>query len=507
MTAILTYILKWALGLAVLYLPFALLLRKETFATLNRRLLLCIIIASALLPCIVVTYPVEIELPHEATEVAINETIIVKEIDERTVPEAEKLSVLAPQTEVMQESWTIKELITGHNIATLYLAGVVIALLLWIVNITRTLRCIRRGTIWTDRQDGMTIYCHAGNTAPFSLFRSVVISQSDYDECGKEILLHEEGHIRRGHSYDMLLISIVKAFQWFNPFIYLLANDMKEIHEFEADRYVLQKNGDARAYQLLILKKAAGDKILPLANNFSQSSVRKRIAMMARKESKSGKRYKWLYLLPVSALYIGAFAQPEYIYSIKDLQTETTNNSTIATTENSEEANLEEHFVDNKNMPIAEKVAIPYSKITKPKAPKKVAAIEQPEIKETILKNESFCEYIDLETSPACETLRETGLKKCDIRVRFTTGSDGRAKSLDFGSCNITAQGHTTPAEIEKIKTTATTAATQHITAKEWQTGGKTTYEAHIIYHYGPSMEIAGNNSSLPLMAGATAIR
>ena len=63
MTAILTYILKWSLGLAVLYLPFALLLRKETFATLNRRLLLCIIIASALLPCITVSYPVEIELP------------------------------------------------------------------------------------------------------------------------------------------------------------------------------------------------------------------------------------------------------------------------------------------------------------------------------------------------------------------------------------------------------------------------------------------------------------
>ena len=52
MVSALTYILKWALALAVLYLPFALLLRNETFATLNRRLLLCIIIVSALLPSI-----------------------------------------------------------------------------------------------------------------------------------------------------------------------------------------------------------------------------------------------------------------------------------------------------------------------------------------------------------------------------------------------------------------------------------------------------------------------
>ena len=92
----------------------------------------------------------------------------------------------------------------------------------------------------------------------------------------------------------MLLISIVKALQWFNPFIYLLANDIKEIHEYEADRYVLQRNGNTQAYQMLILKKAVGNIPFPLANSFSQSHVRKRIKMMSRKQSSSGKRCKWL---------------------------------------------------------------------------------------------------------------------------------------------------------------------------------------------------------------------
>ena len=503
MTPLLTYILKWALSLAVLYLPFALLLRKETFATLNRRLLLCIIVGSAILPSVIVTYPVEIELPHEATEVAINETVSI----DASMPENLETSTRTPQTEIKQESWSIKELVTARNIATLYLAGVAIALLLWTVNIVRTLRCISHGTIWTDRQNGMTIHCHANDTAPFSFFGKVVISQCDYNECGKEILLHEEGHIKHGHSYDMLLISIVKALQWFNPFVYLLANDMKEIHEYEADRYVLQKNGDARAYQLLILKKAAGEKIFSLANNFSQSSVRKRIAMMARKESNNSKRCKWLYLLPVSALYIGAFAQPRYIYNIKSLPAESINSSTIICVENSEETIIEEDIIDNRTMPVAEIVTIPYGRLSKPKAPKKIAAIEVPEIKEAVLPDERFCEYIDLETSSVCEALKATGLKKCDMKVRFTTGSDGRAKSIYFGSCNVTTPGHSTPAEIENIKTTATMVATRHITAKEWQTGGRTTYEAHMIFHHGPSMEITNNSSQLPLMAGATAIR
>ncbi|MBQ5895690.1 MAG: M56 family metallopeptidase, partial [Bacteroidaceae bacterium] len=485
MTTLLTYILKWALSLAVLYLPFALLLRKETFATLNRRLLLCIIVLSAILPSVIVTYPVNIELPSEKSEVVADETV---GIDSYT-PGAGETLTHAPQGESVQESQGIKEWITARNVATLYLAGVAIALLLWMASITRTLRCIRCGTIWIDRQNGMTIHCHANGTAPFSFFGKVVISQGDYDECSKEILLHEEGHIRHGHSYDMLFISIIKAFQWFNPFIYLLANDMKEIHEFEADRYVLQKNGDARAYQLLILKKAAGEKAFPLANNFGQSSVRKRIKMMARKESNNSKRCKWLYLLPVSALYIGAFAQPRYIYNRKSLPAESINSSTIICVENSEGIIIEEDIIDNRTMPVAEIVTIPYGRLAKPKAPKKIAAIEVPEIKEAVLPDERFCEYIDLETSSVCEALKATGLKKCDMKVRFTTGSDGRAKSIHFGSCNVTTPGRSTPAEIENIKTTATMVATRHITAKEWQTGGRTTYEAHMIFHHGPSME------------------
>ena len=51
------------------------------------------------------------------------------------------------------------------------------------------------------------------------------------------------------HSYDMLFISIVKSLQWFNPFIYLLGSDIKEIHEYEADKYVLQHNGNTQAYR------------------------------------------------------------------------------------------------------------------------------------------------------------------------------------------------------------------------------------------------------------------
>ena len=485
MVSALTYILKWALALAVLYLPFALLLRKETFATLNRRLLLCIIIVSALLPGIIVSYPVEIELPPAQHMTAVTD-------DTEAAYTAPSAGTIA----------SIKELVTPHNIFILYCAGAAISALLCAISLIKAMRGIKRGAIWIDRQKRMTIYCHAGNTAPFSLFSNVVISQSDYDECGKEILLHEEGHIRHGHSYDMLLISIVKSLQWFNPFIYLLANDIKEIHEYEADRYVLQCNGNTQAYQMLILKKAVGNIPFPLANSFSQSHVRKRIKMMSRKQSSSGKRCKWLYLLPVTVAYIGAFAQPEYIYITVPKAAEQ------GTTQQQQPIESEDTAVQPTIcLPVAGKATIAYEKTPPRRLPKKIARIELPAFEEELLITDSYCEYIDLENSPAAEALRASGIRKCDIKVNFTTGKDGKPGNMSIASCNVTTPGSTTPADIEQIKTTATAAAIGHIAGKQWYAERKTRYNAHIIYHYGPSMEITGNNSNLPLMAGATAIR
>ena len=481
MTSVLTYILKWALSLALLYLPFALLLRKETFATLNRRLLLCTIIASALLPSIIVRYPVEIELPAETTTTIFAGT--------HTTPPAVSAT-------------GIKEILAPRNIFIIYATGVIVNALLFAISLIRAMRGIKRGTVWIDRQKRMTIYCHAGNTAPFSLFRNVVISQSDYDEYSKEILLHEEGHIRHGHSYDMLLICIVKALQWFNPFIYLLANDIKEIHEYEADRYVLQHNGNTQAYQMLILKKAVGNSLIPFANSFSQSHVRKRIKMMVRNESSSIQRLKWLYMPFVSTLCIGAFAQPEYIYIRKS--DETLEETTLTQQETNKEYNLIPTIICR---PAVGKATIAHNKTSAKQLPKEISMIEPPVIEEEQLFTDNYCEYIDLENSTVAGTLKAKGIRKCDIKVRFTTRWDGTTNDVSITSCNISTPGNATPDEIEQIKETAATATIEYIANKQWHKERKTRYNARIIYHYGPSMEIASNNTRHPLLAGTTAIR
>ena len=222
MSTFFIYILKWALCLALLYIPFALLLRKETFATFNRWLLIGLIAVSGILPVVTITFPVEVEIVKAIT--TAEDTITGGELPAYVNATG---TVAAPA----EEGFDWKALLTMEALSVVYLIGLAIALILRTVEIARIIIGIKRGTTFCGKHNGMTLHCHTGETAPFSWFGHVVMSQSDYEECGSEIMLHEEGHCRNGHSWDMLMLGIVKSLQWFNPFAYMLANDMKDIHD------------------------------------------------------------------------------------------------------------------------------------------------------------------------------------------------------------------------------------------------------------------------------------
>lgn len=497
MTTLLIHILKWALCLAVLYIPFTLLLRKETFASLNRRMLLGIVAVSAMLPLFTVRFTIEKEIEvADATEPVA--TIVAE-----TNAAQQAAAAATSETEERSDKW---QPFTWENAAILYLIGLCTALIWEAIGIARTRQAIRRGTIWRERRNGMTIHCHANDTTPFSWFSHIVISQNDYNECGNEILLHEEGHIRHRHSWDMLFIGLAKTLQWFNPFIYMLSDDIKEIHEYEADKYVLEHHSDAGAYQLLLLKKAAQGRIFPLANNFGRSSVRRRITMMARKRSSRSSYAKWLYLLPMSAACTAIFAQPEYVYIANSAATAqrtmsiTAPSPAVAGEENKEDTTPPRHI------PAGQYTSIPYSNRATI-LPARVAQIEFPDTDEGELRYDTFYEYIDIDNSHSAEALKATGIHKCDIRVRFTAGIDGRPSNIVTGNCNITAPAGTAPSDISIIKATAASAAIRHIATRQWHTGCRTEYDAYIIYHHGPASSIQGNLAQRTMMVGSTAIR
>ncbi len=145
-------------------------------------------------------------------------------------------------------------------------------------------------------------------------------------EDGKDILIHELSHVRKGHSLDLILTDLFILFQWFNPAAWLLKQSIQQVHEFQADDAVLKAGINAKQYQLLLIKKAVGTRRYSMVNSFNHSKLKKRITMMWKKKSSKWALAKCLYALPLAFIAVTAFATPEIstrlseISSVKDIK-------------------------------------------------------------------------------------------------------------------------------------------------------------------------------------------
>ena len=300
--SIFLYSIRSAFVLTLLYVPYMLILRKESFFRLNRAVLLLILLFSVVLPMLDVHF---LSLDSQPVVQAAKGQMVQVGIPLEGYHLLPELSVQARHvpTEV---SW--------FHIVSVLFSFVAMAMLLWrIMQILRMNYVVTRGNLWHEVEGGVHIHCHAGEVSPFSWMNHVVISDRDFCENGREILLHETGHIRALHSWDLLLLSAVQVLQWWNPLAYVFASSLRDVHEYEADDYVLQHGVSARNYQLLLIKKAVGASSYTFANNFDHSLTLKRITMMQKSKSSVWMRSKVLYIIPMATLALSAFATSESV--------------------------------------------------------------------------------------------------------------------------------------------------------------------------------------------------
>lgn len=307
------YAAKSAFVLTLLYAPYTLLLRKEHFFRQNRLTLVGILVLSLILPFINLLHgEIGFAAPQPEPVVMFVESQAVVTANPTSVSEA------TPQTpEPVAVSQPSHQPIDYMQwLCILYIIGVSVAIGIRLWQFIRMDRLIRTGCLWHDTVDGITIYCHASDIAPYSWMRRIVISQHDYDNHRHEILLHERGHVLCHHSWDILLLMLVQTVQWFNPFVYMFGASLRDVHEYEADDYVLRQGVSAGQYQTLLLKTAVGASAYSFANNFNHSKIKSRIVMMKHKKINPWMRCKVLYILPVAFAALIVYAQPEIVEPI-----------------------------------------------------------------------------------------------------------------------------------------------------------------------------------------------
>ena len=288
------YILKSSVCLVLFYLFFRLLLSKETFHRFNRMALLGVLFFSLLIPCIEVTTRHQVEVQQAV--LSIEQLLLMAEL------EATPANVGAVQ-ETPAISWV-------QIVLLVYLAGILFLACRNIYSLICLFRLIHSGK-HEKLEKGVTLVVHNQEIAPFSWMKYIVISRKDLEENGREILIHEMAHIHHRHSVDLLVADICIFFQWFNPGAWLLKQELQNVHEYEADETVINEGVNAKEYQLLLIKKAVGTRLYSMANSFNHSKLKKRITMMLKEKSNPWARLKYLYILPVAAIAVTAFARPE----------------------------------------------------------------------------------------------------------------------------------------------------------------------------------------------------
>ena len=302
MGTFLVYILKSAACLAVFYLFYKLLMSRDTFHRFNRFALLGLLVLSSLLP--LVEASVNSPAAVQETMLTLEQLLLMADIQ----PEDESMAAATPSATVL---WLRAALLV-------YLTGIVFFIVRNLCSLARLDRLIRQGkrealdSYLPDRKEkNVRLVVHDHDIAPFSWMHWIVIARKDLEENGREILIHELAHIRNRHSWDLLLADLCIFVQWFNPAAWLLKQELQNIHEYEADETVLREGVNARNYQMLLIKKAVGTRLYSMANSFNHSSLKKRITMMLKEKSNPWARAKYLYILPLAALAVTAFARPE----------------------------------------------------------------------------------------------------------------------------------------------------------------------------------------------------
>lgn len=295
-----TYLIKSTLCLTLFLAFYHLVLEREKMHRFNRYYLLISVLISFLAPLYTIYIKVIQEPIVEFTQLTDN-TIFTKEI----IPVQEPVNYL--------------------NYLIYFSIGVSTILL---IRFIKNLYSIYRKVSISEKlkHKSATIVLVADNILPHTFWNYIFINKQEYEtqKIEQELFTHELTHVAQKHTFDVLLIELLKVVFWFNPIFYFLKKSVQLNHEFLADTNVVSQHKNVAKYQHLLINTSAWSNEYALASNLHYLVTKKRIVMMTKQTSKSVIRLKKIAVLPllIGAIFLFAErveAQEEIIETEKPL--------------------------------------------------------------------------------------------------------------------------------------------------------------------------------------------
>lgn len=290
MNNFLNYLIESGISLSLFAMAYFLILRKETFFSVNRWFLLTSVVFSAILPLLHIPF-------YEARPTVLAEVTVT--------PYVNLLSTIT----VYGTGFTsgAEHFVLNYSfLAYLYLVGVAFFAIKLCVQIIQILRLIVRNKVVT--QGRIKLVFLDKDVSPFSFLKYVFVSKNLHETKGWEKMLeHEQQHIRQGHTFDVLMLEIIAIVQWFNPFFWMFRRALRENHEFLADQAVIAQGTAPSWYKQILINQYVGDQIV-IANNFNYSLIKTRIKMLSKIKSRKIANVKVLVGLILAACLVTGFA-------------------------------------------------------------------------------------------------------------------------------------------------------------------------------------------------------
>lgn len=297
MGEVLLYPLKVGIASSVMTIAYLIFLRKENLFQVNRLYLISAATLPWIFPLITITYTKQLEaIPI-------------------TVPSLLPLSYVPSNVHYVEitRSVNLHFLIPG----IVYMAGVFFFMIKLLFSFFKISRIIKNSK--EEIRDDDIICVTDRNLMPFSFFNSLVIPKYLRNHLELDLIIkHETCHIRQWHSFDIVTAELFKVLQWFNPFAWVLAKNIKTNIEYIADKYVTMSGFDLVKYQNVLFSVAHDKLALQLVSSLSQSQLKDRFMMMKRTNFIKRFSGKYVLMLPVITMLLLSFCKKEIKYDYQD---------------------------------------------------------------------------------------------------------------------------------------------------------------------------------------------
>ena len=299
------YLIKLNIILALLCLLFQVLMHRDTFFGVRRAMLWGIYLTAFLLPLCDVQALLTADAA--ATDMAEAYASYVLPTIEVTAMRVSTLGI--EQSEPGCGMWFVGVLAIW---AIIYLIPVVwmILKLLWQFAYIIYLRCtcplIKQ--LPSPFGEGAWVRCFPRPCSPFSFGPWIFLHAEGMDEQTlREVLIHEQAHVRGWHTLDILFSQVVCILFWWNPAAWLMRREVRMNLEFIADKAVadslspIPMGGALKAYQYRLLGFATQTNVATIANNFNVLPLKRRIIMMNLRRTRRTGMAKYILFVPVAA--------------------------------------------------------------------------------------------------------------------------------------------------------------------------------------------------------------